>query len=63
MDWKTLGIKLTTAILTGDLAFQTPVQLIAQAASTPEYLSEVIISYGSSDEEARNGSRTTATGS
>ena len=54
MNWKSMTLKITAAVLTGAMALQQPVQLIAQAAATPEYLSEVIISYGNSDEEAKN---------
>jgi hypothetical protein len=53
MDWKSMALKITAAVLTSALALQQPVQLIAQAAQTPEYLSEVIISYGNSDDESK----------
>ena len=54
MKWKNIGLKLTTAAVTAAMGLQMAVQPIQAAAASTQYLSEVIISYGNSDQEAKD---------
>ena len=48
MKWKNIGSKLTAAAITAAMGLQMAVQPIQAAAASTQYLSEVIISYGTS---------------
>ena len=55
MNPKRIGLKLTAFVLTAAMAMQLPLQSLQAAAATKtEYLSEVVISYGKNDDEAKN---------
>ena len=55
MKLKRIGRRLLTVALTAVMAVQLPIQpLYAAAAGKTEYLSELIISYGKNDDEAKN---------
>ena len=54
MKQKRIGLKLTAVILSAALTMQLPLQSLQAAAAKTEYLSEVVISYGKNDDEAKN---------
>ena len=54
MKLKQIGLKLAAAAMTAAMGLQMTVQPIQAAAASTQYLSEVIISYGRTDDEAKN---------
>ena len=54
MKWKNIGLKIVTAAMTAAMGLQMTVQPIQASAAATQYLSEVIISYGRTDDEAKN---------
>ena len=54
MKWKNIGLKLVTAAMTGIMGLQMTAQPLQASAAATQYLSEVIISYGRTDAEAKN---------
>ena len=54
MKRKSIGLKILTAGMTAVLALQTPMMTLRASAASAQYISEVILSYGKTDEEAKN---------
>ena len=54
MKRKSIGLKILTAGMTAILAMQTPVMSLQAAAASTQYISEVILSYGKTDDEAKS---------
>ena len=54
MKWKNIRLKLTAAAMTAAMGLQMAVQPLQAYAAQTQYLSEVIISYGRTDDEAKN---------
>ncbi len=54
MKWKNIRLKLMTAAMTAAMGLQMTAQPLQASAASTQYLSEVIISYGNSDQEAKD---------